>query len=113
MDLRIFYFNLCFADQTHFELYPWNSWLSDSFWYETWIILEFPVCSWETCKSPFQLFVLLIMYWFSFIEFELKIVDGIVITDMRTAAASAVATKVRRETDLNYGFTYVKPIVAT
>ena len=32
---------------------------------------------------------------------------------MRTAAASAVATKVRRETDLNYGFTYVKPIVAT
>ena len=53
------------------------------------------------------------MYWFSFIEFELKIVDGIVITDMRTAAASAAATKVRRETDLNYGYTNVKPIVAT
>ena len=27
--------------------------------------------------------------------------DGIVITEMRTAAASAVATKVRRETHLN------------
>ena len=38
--------------------------------------------------------------------------DGIVITDMRTAAASAVATKVRRETDLNYGYTNAKPIVA-
>lgn len=44
------------------------------------------------------------------IEFEFKIVDGIVITDMRTAAASAVATKVRR--DIEYGYwTNVKPVV--
>jgi len=48
----------------------------------------------------------------SITEFEFKIVDGIVITDMRTAAASAVATKVRSVIDLNYGYwTNVKPVV--
>ena len=74
--------------------------------------------------------VFCIDFHYFFETFELQIVDSIVITEMRTAAASAVATKVRRETDLNlictylyvfkslmnlnlnYGCTNVKPVVA-